>query len=266
MIDEHFEQNCKRLKRRSLTGLALLLSLFCMCAATAEEGQWSVSSGADYSSGDYNDTSDTTMTFVPLSARYRQGDWSGKVSTGWLHIKGPGTVVDGGVVLPGGADRSESGIADTWFSLTYGVASLPPELGFLDVTGKLKIPTADKDKGLGTGEVDVALQVDYCYVMGDLTPMLTAGYKVKGDPDGIELNDVLYLSAGLDWHCLDNAHLGASVDYQQASVNGVEDPVEISTYLSHEINDKISLAPYFYHGLSSSSPDIGLGVQVSLKL
>lgn len=257
----------KRTGRKARLWLLLpVVSALTCSLASAEEGEWKFTSGADYSSGDYNDASETTMLYVPLSASYKRGNWTGKISTGWLSIDGPGNVVDGGVVLPGGGtDRSESGVADTWLALTYSLEALPSELGYLDLTGKVKMPTADEDKGLGTGEVDYALQADYFYVMGKLTPMFTAGYKFKGDPDDVNLNNVLFLSAGADLRCSDNTHIGASLDFQQASVSGVDDPLEVFAYLNHKISEAWSLSPYVYYGLSDSSPDLGGGLQLIFK-
>ena len=243
-----------------------MISPFICGSIAAAEDAWTFSNGADYSSGDYNNTTDTSLLYLPLRAEYHQGNWSGKISSGWLHINGPGRIVEPGIVLPGGSARSESGIADTWLSLSYRADMLPPVIGVLDVTGKVKLPTADKDKGLGTGKVDYALQVDYSRALGDLTPMLTTGYKFTGDPQDMPLRDILYISAGLDWRVVDNASVGASLDFQQASVSGMDEPLEVLTYLNHKINDRITISPYFYHGLSSSSPDIGLGVQMALKL
>jgi hypothetical protein len=243
-----------------------LLTVFVCGFGFAEEGQWKVSTGFDYSTGDYNDTADTEMFYVPFGIGYSKGSWSGKISTGWLYMDGPGSVIDGGVVLPGsGTNRTESGIADTWVALTYEIDAVPAEIGFFDVTGKVKIPTADDDKGLGTGEIDYAVQLDYMYVAGNLTPMLTVGYKFKGDPPGVDLNNVLYLSAGADLRLSDNTHIGASLDFQEASTSGIDDPLELFTYLNHKLNDNWSLLPYIYVGLSESSPDVGGGLQLVFK-
>ena len=243
----------------------LLISLFCG-HAFSEEGQWKYSSGFDYSSGDYNESTDTTMLYIPFGASYTLDSWTGKITTGWLRIDGPGNVVDDGVILPGGSrDGAESGIADTWAALSYEVESFPSELGFVDLTGKIKFPTADKDKGLGTGEIDYALQLDYAYAAGQLTPMVTVGYKFRGDPDGYDLNNALYLSAGGDWRYSNKVHLGASLDYQQASSDGYDDPLELFTYLTRKVNKNWVLSPYLYFGLSDSSADQGGGVQFVYK-
>ncbi|QHI69028.1 hypothetical protein [Tichowtungia aerotolerans] len=117
----------------------LVLAYASSCAFSAETGQWKFISGIDYSTGDYGDVSDTAMLYVPFGIGYAYHNWSGKIITGWLAIDGPGNLVDDGVILPGtGTDRSESGIADTWAAATYELDTIPPEFGFLDLTGKIK--------------------------------------------------------------------------------------------------------------------------------
>lgn len=250
---------------RSAPALGLLAALLCG-AVSAEDGQWKLSTGVDYSTGDYNDSADTEMIYVPLGIGYQKNNWRGKISTGWLTIDGPGNVIDGGVVLPGtGTTRTESGLADTWVSLSLAIEAVPREIGYVDLTGKVKIPTADENKGLGTGEIDYAAQLDYMIPVGNLTPMLTAGYKVKGDPSGVNLNNVFYLSAGADLRCTDSTHIGASLDYQEASTSGIDDPLDLFTYINHKLSDRWSLSPYIYVGLSESSPDVGGGLQLVFK-
>jgi hypothetical protein len=248
--------------------LALALTLFVAGGvASAEEGQWKASTGFDYSSGDYGEDSDTKMTYVPVSISYVRGNWTGKVSTGWIKIDGPGSVIDEGVILSGNDEtrQSESGIADIWASLSYAVEAFPANLGFVDLTGKVKIPMADEDKDLGTGEVDYAAQIDYLYAIGRLTPMATIGYKVKGDPPGTDLDDVLYASAGFDWRFSDVMSAGSSLDYQQASTSTSDDLMEIFNYVHYKVNDRYSVSPYLYIGLSDSSSDMGGGIQLTVK-
>lgn len=78
--------------------------------------------------------------------------------------------------------------------------------------------------------------------------------------DVVALKNVLNLSADQDWNTL------ASLNDHQPSADDAVAPVSLSTYLSHSINDRVSLSPYFYHGRSVSGSNIGLGVQMSLKL
>ena len=251
--------------------LALLLLASAFCGpASGEVEQFKFSTGFDYSSGKYDDDKRTTILYVPYRVGYQRGNYTGQIAVSWLSIDGPGTVVgggEGGVVLPGqeGDTSRESGVGDTWLSLAYEIDRFPYELGYLEVTGKLKIPTADEDKGLGTGEVDYKLQFDYMYSIDRLTPLVTAAYTIKGDPDEGNLDNVFYFSAGADWRQNSTVNVGATLDYQQASVSGVEDPLDFFSYLSYKYSPVITLTPYLYIGLSKGSPDMGGGIQLTYK-
>lgn len=232
--------------------------------AEEEKGIWSVTPGIDYSTGDYGDSDSTDILYLPVSLGYAQGPWSAKVTLSWLQIKGPGSVVgggDGGVVVGGTDAIDDSGFGDIWAQLSYSVESFPTDYGYIDLTGKVKFPTADEDEGLGTGEFDYTLQVDYFKPLGKLTPMATVAYKIKGDPEGSELDNVFYLSAGADYRLNDTINFGATLDWQGASTSSSEDPLEIFNYLGYRLNEQSLLTFYSYIGLSDGSPDIGGGIQ-----
>ena len=259
----------KRIFHTSLSSALLCITLSAYCSA--DEGQLKLSTGVDYSSGDYGDSIDTDIIYVPFSASYKSGLWTGKITAAWLSIDGPGNVIgggDGGIILPGNNNtvaRTESGLGDVWTSLSYELQSFPIELGYLDITGKIKIPTADEKKGLGTGETDYTAQLDYAYSAGDYTPLVTIAYKIKGDPSGGDLDNVFYLSAGVDWRQSDTTHYGFSIDFQEASTNNVDDSLELFTYMNYKLSSLWSLTPYLYSGLSESSPDFGGGLQFTYK-
>lgn len=232
--------------------------------AEEEQGQWSFTSGIDYSTGDYGDEGDTDILFVPFSLGYSQGPWAAKVTVPWVQIKGPGSVIgggDGGVVVGGAEAIDDSGLGDIWAQLSYSLESFPADYGYLDLVGKVKFPTADEDKGLGTGEFDYTLQVDYFKPLGKLTPMATVAYKIKGDPEGSELDNVFFLSAGADYRLNETINFGATLDWQDASSSASDDSLEIFNYLGYRVNDANLLTFYSYIGLSDGSPDIGGGIQ-----
>lgn len=250
-----------------------------------EEGHWKFSTGFDYSSGNYGADEDTDITYIPLSGSYKVGSWTAKVTVPWLEIKGPGGVVGGGdgvvVIRPRNnsgnvptptptpvvqSTTTESGLGDIWASLKYAVDGFPGELGFLDVTAKVKIPTADEGDGLGTGETDYTLQADYAKPMGRLTPLLTVAYKIKGDPSGVDLDDVWYVSAGANWRIESALNVGASLDFQEAASDGADDAVELFAYLDYKLSNVWSVTPYLYFGFTDGSPDEGLGVSVSYSM
>jgi hypothetical protein len=240
-------------------------------AAAEERPRWKLSTGLDYSSGDYGDVSDTEIWYVPFTFSYERFPWTAKLTVPWLQIEGPGGVIGGGdsVIVVGpvtsiGRTR-ESGLGDVVGSLQYSVDAIPAEVMYLDLTAKVKFPTADEDKGLGTGEFDYTLQADVAKVMGRFTPLATLGYKIKGDPAGAQLDNVWFASIGGDYRFAERSNFGATLDFQQAATERSDDSLELFTYVSHRLNQSWSITAYGYFGFSDGSPDEGLGLQVAFR-
>ena len=255
---------------RKIKAGILICSLMALSGVVLAGEQWKISTGADYSSGDYGDTDDTKIKFVPLTVSYKTGNWQFKSAFSWVEIEGPGSVIgagDGGVVIGGGNSQvtTESGIGDTWLSAMYSLDTFPVDLGYLDIGAKVKIPTADEDKGLGTGEADYTLQLDYFKPLGDLTPFVTVAYKIKGDPSGTNLDNVLYLSVGSDFKYSNDSNIGLSLDYQEASSSRADDQLELFGYYNQRLDGSWSLMLYGYSGLDDGSPDYGAGVGATYR-
>jgi hypothetical protein len=71
-------------------------------ASKPDKGVWSLSSGISYSRGDYGDIAATEVVSVPVSLKYRRGNWRFKVSVPWVSITGPGSLLQ----TPEGRDGS----------------------------------------------------------------------------------------------------------------------------------------------------------------
>lgn len=238
----------------------------------AQDSQWKFSTGLDFSSGDYGgDPVDTEITFVPFTTTYKSDLWTLRATVPWVQIDGAGTVLgagDGGVVIgnPGGQPleaTTESGLGDIWLSATYALEAIPGNLFYLDIGARLKLPTADEEKGLGTGEADYTLQADLFKPIGNATPFLTLAYKMKGEPSDLQLDDVMFVSVGSDFRISADTNFGLSVDYQESSHSGSDDSLELFGYINQSVNSNWSIMLYGYSGLDDGSPDYGVGFQVS---
>ena len=95
----------------------LSAAAFAACTALpAQADRLSLSTGAEYSVGDYGDTEDTTVWYEYVSARYSMSPLAFKVTVPFLQIDGPASVTDDGEVEGGGATRMESGVGDVSLS------------------------------------------------------------------------------------------------------------------------------------------------------
>lgn len=59
-----------------------------------DPGVWRASAGVNYSEGDYGDTQSTKVVSAPVALKYRKGGFSIRVSVPWVHIDGPGSILD----------------------------------------------------------------------------------------------------------------------------------------------------------------------------
>lgn len=240
-------------------------------SSVAADG-FSVSTGADYSSGKYGDTISTEVLAIPLTARYDAGAFTWKLSVPYLEITGPGNVIGAGsdgsaiVVDSGAGTRGRvTGLGDVTGSVTYN-AYFNNEAGVvLDLGGKVKFATADSSKRLGTGKSDQSLQVDLYKMMGRLTLMATLGYKWMGKPVGSGFRNVAYGSGGAVWQLSDPVSVGAIVDWRQSVVATRSDQIELTLFAQRALDKHWKLLAYVYSGSNSSSPDLGGGVSVSYR-
>lgn len=266
-------------KNLKYTLLAATAALNLACAPltlqAAEDSELTISSGFDFSDGKYSDRINTKILYLPLSLKYVTGPWTMRATTGYVSIEGPGTIIPGsnGPVIPTRRptddtlqSRKTDGIGDISLGLSYAVESLYDDDIFIDFTGRVKIPTADADKGLGTGKADFTLQIDAARLIGDFMPFATLGYRIMGKSDLFQLQNSWFASIGAAYYFTSVTSFGLSYDYRKSTSLNAEDPREIMAYLDMQVTEKWGINLYGIAGLSESSPDYGIGLQLRMKL
>ena len=89
-----------------------------------------------------------------------------------------------------------------------------------------------------------------------------AGYKLMGDPAGINLNNVWFSSAGLSYKLNQSSSLGLIADTRQATLNTSASLRELTVFLTHKYNPHYKLQSYITHGYSDASTDWGGGIML----
>ena len=83
-------------------------------------------------------------------------------------------------------NETQSGIGDIVFAATYYLYEGDEDkalLPMVDFTGKVKFPSADEEKGLGTGETDYSMESDLTWFTDEFAIFGTIGYKFLGSPE-----------------------------------------------------------------------------------
>lgn len=260
--------------KRSAAFVALLLA-----AGMAHAGDGlTLGVGLDYSSGDYGSDTTTRIFSVPLSARYTTGDWSFKASLPWMRVEGDANVLPGlGLIenlnplgrgrgnAGGGngapASGTTSGIGDLRLAATY---ALPLQGAWgVDLTGSVKLATADEDKGLGTGANDYGAAIDVYRSVGEAATLFGGvGYTVLGDSDYIDVDSVINANLGVSRRIGDNS-VGVMYDYRQPMSDAADDRSELTGFFSFPTSDTSKMQLYATKGLTDGSPDWGAGLSFS---
>jgi hypothetical protein len=108
---------------------------------------------------------------------------------------------------------SERGLGDVILRATYALDTLVDTSSLIDLTAKVKLATADEDRELGTGKNDYSLQLDVARAFGKFMPYGTLGYKIMGDPDEFDLNNIWFASAGTDYSINPTLTLGTVFEF-----------------------------------------------------
>ncbi len=250
--------------------LFLFLWLPAVQSETYNPAEIKIITGLDISTGDYGESTSTDIFYLPLTVKYSVFPWRYKVTLPFLSIHGPGTLVGGidGVEVTH-SDNAEvttnSGPGDVQLSVSWALDSLWNSLPYIDLVGKIKLPTADESAGLGTGETDYQMQIDIAHVYEKFTPLATLGYKIPGDTKTTDYRNQFLASVGFDYKLNETKNSGLLFDFRQASTDGTVNKNELLGYINWKINKKFSVNTYLIAGFGDASPDIGGGIQFSLK-
>ena len=237
-------------------------------AAEQRDMIFDLTTGLEYSSGEFGGTESIDELYVPISASVELERLGFRLTVPYLQVSAPTETTstgENGEIVPGSGSRvTESGLGDVIGSITLYDVIDNPELGlFVDVTGAIKFGTADEDKGLGTGENDYSLRLDAYKYFERLTLLGTVGYKVRGEPAGIELNDVFFGTLGGAYQSGNASLVGLYFDYRQSALVGYDEVQEVTAFLATRINHRLELQVYAFAGLTDSSPDWGGGLSVT---
>lgn len=243
---------------RLLAALALTLG----AAPQVFANRLNLAIGGEYSTGDYGDTEDTTVWYEFVSARYVMSPLAFKVTVPFLEIDGPATVTDDGEVGGGGTSRMVSGIGDVSLSATYMFAWKPERI-YLDFLGRVRLPTGDQDRGLGSGEVDSAIATTLTKEFQSLSTYVEAGYRFLGSSAARPREDGMTFGAGVSTDVTKETQLGASFSWREAAFDTSPDPSDVTVYVRHNLTNDLRLNVYALAGLSNGSPNYGSGLTLT---
>lgn len=243
-------------------------------AAATPEGYYLLRVAGSYDKGDFGTPDEIRTVFIPITIKRvwsRFGDVG--ITASYVRAETSGRFV----LIEGVPARTQNGAVGTVTDQGLGDTVLRGRFFLLDDPGplsrapaatpfvKVKAPTADPARNLGTGEWDYGfgIELDKSYkpyfLFGDL------GYTIIGDPAGRDLRDRPNVSVGAGVRFAKGASISAELDWRRSLVAGLDDPTEALISLRLPLTKTLGASTFAFKGLTSGSPDYGAGAGIDHK-
>ena len=256
--------------------------------------QWRVSATVNYSSGYYGEDSRTNILYAPMTVRrmFRDGDVS--LTIPLVVISGTGAVrlvggiptrtgnaaaspvgalaagSGGGGKSPGSSPLSsattDAGLGDIILRGRYYLIEESSVMPLVALTARVKMPTADADAGLGTGEFDEGVGVELTKTLTDRwLAFFDAGYNIIGDAPGTNFNNQWWYAVGVGNDITDKLTMSLFYEEYRALIDTVNNARDLLALTNYVVNDTVHLTGSLLVGLSNGAPNYGFGCGIRFR-
>lgn len=244
------------------TLLALTLSAWAQTAPAPVSHPLTLDVGLTYVTGNYG-LSENTDVWVQTSAiKYEMDSWRFQALLPIVAIAGPSSIV-GNVSRPN--NSSAQGIGDVTLAATYLVPGAADGQSNFDFTGRIKLPTADDAKGLGTGKTDYYIEGNYHHTFGKIMPFATLGYRFLGRSAAYPVKDGCYATVGVARPMTERTTAGVALTWRERIVTDADDATEAMVFIAHQLDSDWRLQGFALTGFTDASPTLGLGISAAYK-
>lgn len=233
---------------------------------------WEFSSSLNYDTGKYGSNESVDSLYIPLTLRRCYPGANLSVTVPYLRQSSTGEVtrIDGQPARTARGDAggtgTQAGLGDILLSGSYALREDGPGTFGLAVTGRLKLPTASRDKGLGTGAVDETGGLEFSKEVTPRWTLLADGYyTIVGDTGDEDFDNQIAVDLGVFRPLRDNVSLVVLYETRNAIISGGSDPRSVSGTLNYSSPSGVRFNGGLALGLSDGSPAIALSAGFSRK-
>jgi hypothetical protein len=233
-----------------------------------EKPTWQYGLSFSYLTGDYGTDENTDILYAAAGIKryFEKGDFTATFP--YLSIPNDGVIfIDGGAEPVEGAGGG-SGLGDIILKGRYYAVEQNGPLPFIDLVGSLKLPTASREKGLGTGKADFTMGAEIASVLPDRRWIILGelGYTFVGNPPGYETNNRWLYSIGLSYECSTRMRFSGYLDGRTAVFQGNDNPLSILLIGEYRIHSSLRLDTMLEVGMNDGAPEIGVTIGLRRRI
>lgn len=234
-------------------------------AAGAQPVRTSLSLSPAFFTGSFGSSSTTNVYALPLTLRVDGANWRISLEVPGLVLSGNG-LVNGGTVIAGGGQRvTRAGIGDIWTQAAVRVSQGQGWRPALWPYVRLKIPTASRAAGFGTGAADAVFGMRASWQEGPFYPFLRVGYWITGKAPGLNLRNAPLLEAGSSWRMRPRTYVTLAYYYAGPLQWGGSNQQTLLAACLFAVTPRLSVQLFAQRGLSSGSAAFGAGLGATIR-
>jgi hypothetical protein len=279
---------------KKLFWIALLFALL-PSKVLAADSSVSLGVGFEFSSGDYGTGTRTNSVYAPVTIGYNPTDRLGlsldipyvyqsntNVIAGQFHQMQSQSMGVQSIVGAMGSSGSGAGMGNASLRSSSNTSPSKSQSGLGDMLLKagyvlfqesdiapqvrpivsVKFPTADKNKGLGTGEFDEGFSVEVSKWFGDWYAYIEPGYTIQGKSADLPLKNYVSCNGGVGYQVTDSFRPLFILKGSSAMADGSSELLEARLKLKYQPTQHTGIEGYLAKGITTSSPDYGTGIAV----
>ena len=254
----------------------------------APDYHWQAGVAPTYTSGTYGTGTRTNIFYVPFSVKRLFPDGDITLVVPYVHIEGTGAVrLVGGVGTrtsktqgsgsgtgkgkkitdtPQDTSSSTSGLGDMILRGRYYLVEETSTMPLIALTARIKMPTADADAGLGTGEFDEGIGVEFTKKLSNRwRGFVDGGYTFIGDPEGVNFRNQWWYDIGAGYDMNTNVNLSLYYEEYRAVVPTVNNARDLFFSVLFKPTSALRCTGSFLVGLSNGAPNYGLTTGLSYR-
>ncbi len=257
----------------------------CSAAERPQIGAGTLSAGLgfEYATGRFGTDIRTDFISVPLTIDYRPTEkWDFELVVPYIWQSNGNTVY--GAIMPlrnqtgvlgpqaaakrfgagpaGSSGGASGGLGDVTLSGGYELLTEGDTAPQVRMTAYLKFPTADRDRGLGTGEFDAGPGLAFDKWFDAVNLFAEGSYIFQGESDIYATRDYLSYSAGIGRQFTDSLYLSLSGKGATAPADDAPGLFEGRISFNWDFLAKTGLEGYLSRGLTNGTPEYGVSMSL----
>mgnify|MGYP000871479236 FL=1 len=238
--------------------------------------------GVDVTHGDYGDGADATSVTMPVTVAVNPSETvdvtlqiplvyqTSRVGSSFVVYPSGGAgrrrnatnVAQGATTVTSTATVSETGLGDINLSAGWAVVQEGDLVPRVRATAYLKLPSGDKDRGLGTGTFEGGPGLSVSKWFGAVQLFADGSYILQDRTDWYQGKDYFSYSGGGGLQATDRLFVSLYAKGSTVRVEGADTPVEGRLKVNFLQSRRVSWEAYALAGFTDASPAVGGGLLV----